>query len=130
MKLGDLINNYLNEHDMSMRQFAKQAGVTHSYISNIVNGKTSRGKVPSPTYDVLKGIASAMGIDVNMLIDMIEDRIAWGEQKKPITFSDGQILDLSELDEDQVTLIRDILMINSQQRSALLSVAESFLNEQ
>ena len=131
MTLGECINDYLNEHNMSMRKFAQLAGVTHAYISNIVNNKTSRGKAPTPTLSVYRGIASAMGLEVNDLISMLDGGIEWGEQKTPTTISVGQtVLDLSSLDEDQVKLINDILKITPQQRSALLSVAESYLTEQ
>lgn len=77
MTLGECINNYLNEHNMSMRTFAAAAGVSHTYISYIINGKTSRGDVPVPSIDKYRSIAKAMGIDVNELIAMVDDNIAW-----------------------------------------------------
>lgn len=91
MTLGECINNYMNEHDLSMRKFAALSGVSHAYISNIVNRKTSRGNDPVPSIDVYRGVAKAMGIDVETLISMVDDKIAWGDQKKkPATLSDGQ----------------------------------------
>lgn len=92
MTLGECIINYINEHDLSMRKFATLSGVSHAYISNIVNEKTSRGNAPVPSIDVYRGVAKAMGIDVETLISMVDDKIAWGEQtKKPITaLGDGQ----------------------------------------
>ena len=89
MTLGECINNYLNEHNMSMRKFASVAEISHAYISNIVNGKTSRGNVPVPSIDVYRSIAKAMGIDVNTLISMVDDEIAWGEQKTDVLFAVG-----------------------------------------
>ena len=88
MTLGECINNYLDEHDISMRKFAALAGVSHAYISNIVNGKTSRGNDPVPTLKVYKGIAKAMGIEVNELLSTIDGKITFGELKKLATFSD------------------------------------------
>lgn len=93
MKLGECINNYLNEHDMSMRKFATLAGVSHAYISYLISGQTPRGKTPVPTITVYKGIAKAMGIDVNTLVSMVDDEIAWGEQKNPATVTDYEILE-------------------------------------
>ena len=82
MTLGEYINQYLIDHDMSMRKFAALAGVSHAYISNIVNEKTARGDNPVPTMTVYKGIAKAMGMGVNELIYRVETGdIAWGEQK-------------------------------------------------
>lgn len=89
MKLGECINNYLNEHEMSMRKFATLAGVSHAYISYLINGKTSKGDVPVPTINVYRGIAKAMGIDVNTLISMVDDEIAW---KTPVTPPDIEVL--------------------------------------
>lgn len=113
MTLGECINNYLNDHDgMSMRKFAALAGVSHSYISNIVNGKNSRGKASVPTINVYKGIAKAMGIDVNDLISMVDDKIAWGEQKNPATKDDGMEKDYQELKQilDQLTPENAVLL--------------------
>lgn len=92
MTLGECINNYMHEHDLSMRKFASLSGVSHAYISNIVNEKTSRGNAPVPSIEVYRGVANAMGIDVETLISMVDDKIAWGDQtKKPVTHDgDGQ----------------------------------------
>lgn len=95
MTLGECINNYINEHDLSMRKFSALAGVSHAYISNIVNGKTSRGNNPVPSIAVYRGVAKAMGIDVNTLIALVDDEIAWGEQKNPVTHSDDENLENS-----------------------------------
>lgn len=97
MTLGECINNYMREHDLSMRKFASLSGVSHAYISNIVNEKTSRGNAPVPSIEVYRGVANAMGIDVETLISMVDDKIAWGDQKKkPVTHGDGQ----EEIDEN------------------------------
>lgn len=78
MTLGECINSFLQEHDMSMRTFASRAGMSHTYISYIINGKTARGDAPVPTIDKYRQIANAMGIDVNELISKVDDDIAWG----------------------------------------------------
>lgn len=101
MTLGECINNYLDEHDMSMRKFAALAGVSHAYISNIVNGKTSRGNDPIPTLKVYKGIAKAMGIEVNELLSTIDGKITFGELKKLATFSD------EEMDEESQARLQE-----------------------
>lgn len=101
MTLGECINNYLDEHDMSMRKFAALAGVSHAYISNIVNGKTSRGNDPVPTLKVYKGIAKAMGIEVNELLSTIDGKITFGELKKLATFSD------EEMDEESQARLQE-----------------------
>lgn len=122
MTLGEYINQYLIEHDMSMRKFASLANVSHAYISNIVNGKTSRGNSPSPTIVIYRQIASAMGMDANTLLSMIDDQVAWGDKNKTVTHGDGKygtIIDLSKLSEDQRKAIEDVLNASPE----ILSVA-------
>lgn len=79
MTLGEYLNNYLNEHNMSMREFAKRCGISHTYISYIINGKTSRGTEPVPTIEKYRKIAAGMNMDVNTLLAEIDDNIAWGD---------------------------------------------------
>lgn len=104
MTLGECINNYLNDHDLSMRKFAALSGVSHSYISNLVSGKNSRGKTSVPSLPVYAGIAKAMGIQTGELIAMVDDKIAWGEQKNPATDGDG----LSEVQQKLINLFPEL----------------------
>lgn len=91
MTLGELINKYLIEHDMSMRKFAALADLSHAYISNIVNEKTSRGNNPAPTMKAYRGIAKAMGMSVEELIYRVETgEIAWGKQNGLDTTNDAE----------------------------------------
>ena len=51
------------EHkQITVRELAKRAGITSSYLSQIETGKRN------PTIDTLKSIAEALGIDVEILI--------------------------------------------------------------
>ena len=47
---------------ITVRELAKRAGITSSYLSQIETGKRN------PTIDTLKSIAEALGIDVEILI--------------------------------------------------------------
>ena len=76
MTLGEYINNYLIEHDMSIREFARLADISHTYVSYIVNGKTGRGTKPVLTIDKYKKIARAMNMDVNDLLATVDVDIA------------------------------------------------------
>lgn len=76
MTLGEYINNYLIEHDMSIREFARLADISHTYVSYIVNGKTGRGTKPVLTIDKYKKIARAMNMDVNDLLAAVDVDIA------------------------------------------------------
>ena len=64
-----------------MRQFAKSADISHSYISYIINGKTPRGTKPVLTMDKYIKIANAMGMSVNELFDKVDTDVAWGKHE-------------------------------------------------
>ena len=95
MTLGEYINNYLIEHDMSIREFARLADISHTYVSYIVNGKTGRGTKPVLTIDKYKQIARAMNMDVNDLLAAVDVDIAI---KEP---ADSGKIDLESLRYDQ-----------------------------
>lgn len=74
MHIGEFIYNYLIEHQMSQRQFAKRCNFSNGYISmliNNVNPKTGKPLVPSLT--ALLSISKAMGITLDELIDAVDD---------------------------------------------------------
>jgi len=80
MRLGDVIQNYLNEHDMSLRAFSRLSGVTATNLSYIINGKTPRGNMQAPNIKTYQKIARAMGITTDELVGMVDDQIAWGSK--------------------------------------------------
>lgn len=78
MELGKLIQQYIDDNNLSQREFAKQCGdISHAYISYIIKGVTPRGKKPVLTIEKIKAIANGMGIDAHDLIALIDDKIAW-----------------------------------------------------
>jgi len=74
MKLSEFVKKYRQENDVSQREFAKRAHVTNGYvwmIENETNPKT--GKPIIPSLGALIGIASAMGMTVDDLLEAVED---------------------------------------------------------
>ena len=67
MKLGEIIKNYISEHDISVREFARKSNLSNTYISNIVNGADK-----NPSLDVLGKIAKAMGLSSQQLFDCLD----------------------------------------------------------
>lgn len=101
---------------MSMRELGEAVGVSESMIGMIETGRRK------PSYELLLKLGEELDCGVDYLVN---------DRKIPITESDGQsdyVLDLSKLDDEQKKLIEDVLRLNPQQRSAVLSVAESFLS--
>lgn len=74
MTVGEIIQKYREEHDMSLRRFAALCDLTHGYLSMLENNRNPKtGEPIVPTITSLKKIATAMGITVNELIDLADD---------------------------------------------------------
>lgn len=74
MTIGALIKQYLDENDMSQRQFAKKCGMSNGYISmliNNVNPKTERPVIPS--LSALLAISNGLGITLDVLFETVDD---------------------------------------------------------
>lgn len=54
MKLNEIIQEYLRETDISIREFSKRTTLSNSYIAKIVNGTNN-----NPSLDALTQIANA-----------------------------------------------------------------------
>lgn len=68
MKLGTMIRMYLDEHNYSMREFAKICGLSPAQISFVVRGKNSDGDPFLPRDETLIKIAAGMGITYRELL--------------------------------------------------------------
>lgn len=74
MKLGEFIKKYRAEHGLSQRQFAIQCKMSNGYISMLEEGKRPKSEDPVvPTINTLKKIASAMGMGLHELINLVDD---------------------------------------------------------
>ena len=73
--IGDYIRKYRG--DLSLRDFAKKCGISHTHLDSIEKGFDPRtGKEVRVTVDTLKKIANAMGLTINELLTVsgeIED---------------------------------------------------------
>lgn len=74
MLLGDIIYQYRENHDLSLRAFANKCGLSYTYISMLEKNKDYRtGKPIAPTLDSVKYIAKAMGLSIDELLKIIDD---------------------------------------------------------
>ncbi len=73
MTLKDFIEQYLAEHSLSMREFAKQAGVSVNTVSRWTSGEL----IESPDVQTLIKVARFTGYDPLLLIE-----IAYGDDIK------------------------------------------------
>lgn len=70
--LGSVISMYRAEKHLSMDQFAELSGISKAYISMLERNKTPRGDAPSPSYEIYKSVALAVGMSVEQLVALIE----------------------------------------------------------
>lgn len=74
MKLGDLIREYRDSHELSQRQFANQCGLSNGYISILEKGvNPSTGKPVTPTLPQLKKLADGMSMTLSELFEQTDD---------------------------------------------------------
>lgn len=74
MKLGDLIRNYRDTHDLSQRQFALACDLSNGYISILEKGiNPATGKAVTPTLPQLKKLATGMHITLSELLEQVDD---------------------------------------------------------
>lgn len=116
MELGQYLSQYLAEHNLSYRDFAKLSEISHTYIFNICNEKTSRGQKPVLSYEKLKQIAKGMGIDINELLSIVDVDIEWGKQKK------------ETLSNKESVLLNYFRELNPEGQKAALSMIEGLFN--
>lgn len=74
MKLGDLIREYRDSHDLSQRQFASRCDLSNGYISILERGiNPSTGKPVTPTIPQLKKLADGMRMTLSELFEKADD---------------------------------------------------------
>ncbi len=83
MSLGDIIKTYrFNHGKMSMNSFSKKSGISKAYISLLEKNKHPKtGKPISPSIQVIKQAADAMGMDFDALFSMLEGEDSLSDQK-------------------------------------------------
>lgn len=88
MKLSEYVNTYRTSHKLSLRTFADRCGCSYQYID-----KLEKDLIERPSADMLKKIASAMGISLQELLSSTDDfdlNVSSGENTIPITFRTPQ----------------------------------------
>lgn len=82
MTIGDVISKYRKEHGLSMDKFAKLSGLSKAYISILEKNKTPRGAEPTPSIEIFRSVAGAIGMDTDELIRMVDGKIRLLPQQK------------------------------------------------
>lgn len=93
MKLGQIIYAYRQEHGISQRAFAREAGLSAGYISMLETDRNpTSGRAISPTLDVLQAISDTIGIRVEeLLLLMVQEKgenyLAVTQREKRLVFT-------------------------------------------
>lgn len=70
--LGEIITQYMNENDLSLRDFAEKATISHTYVGKLQKGIDTRTNKPiEPTLDVIEKVAKAMSMTLQELLKAI-----------------------------------------------------------
>lgn len=74
MKLGTLIKEYREAHDLSQRQFAIMCDLSNGYISILEKGiNPNTGRPVTPTLPQLKKLATGMHMSLSELMEKVDD---------------------------------------------------------
>ena len=76
-KIGEIIKQYRNENNLSLRDFASRTSLSHSYIFKLENNPNSELTIPSA-----KEIANAMHISVEELLALLDGTTSFSLQSK------------------------------------------------
>lgn len=76
MTLGQKIIEYRQEHELSVRAFARMANLSPTYVSYLETGKTQRGNHPVASIETYKSVAKAMKMKLDDLLCEVEDEVA------------------------------------------------------
>lgn len=87
MKLSELIQSYLENQNISYREFCSRSKISPGYVSMIVNEyNPSTGKPPVPTIQKYAQIAQSMRMTMDELFRTIDDApVSMSEREPTVT---------------------------------------------
>lgn len=75
MTLGDIIKNYREQNNITLGDFANTCSLSKGYISMLENNINPRNNRPiSPTLPSMAKIATGMGIELDILLKMLDGK--------------------------------------------------------
>lgn len=107
MTLGEFIQKYRAEHELSYRAFGALTGLSTSYVIILETGINNDGKPVSPTMATYKKIASGLGMSEMELLSVVDDNVT----VNPV------------ITDDQRELLTLIQQLRPDQTDALLTLA-------
>ncbi|MGA3600782.1 helix-turn-helix domain-containing protein [Lysinibacillus agricola] len=65
---GETIQAARKAKDLSIRELARRSGISHPYLSQLENGKTT-----NPSYEIIGKIAKGLGVNIVELLNLSDD---------------------------------------------------------
>lgn len=115
MRIGEWINTYRTENQLSMADFAKKAGVSKAYVGFLEKGTVN------PTTKMLSKIANALGMTLQEFMVSVDD-------DDIITIPAAS--DLLPLTADEESLLSKYRRLDDRRQYAVQGYADSKLEEQ
>ena len=115
MRIGEWINTYRAENQLSMADFAKKTGVSKAYVGFLEKGTVN------PTTKMLSKIANALGMTLQEFMVSVDD-------DDIITIPSAS--DLLPLTADEESLLSKYRRLDDRRQYAVQGYADSKLEEQ
>lgn len=115
MRIGEWINTYRAENQLSMADFAKKTGVSKAYVGFLEKGTVN------PTTKMLSKIANALGMTLQEFMVSVDD-------DDIITIPSAS--DLLPLTADEERLLSKYRRLDNRRQYAVQGYADSKLEEQ
>ena len=115
MRIGEWINTYRTENQLSMADFAKKTGVSKAYVGFLEKGTVN------PTTKMLSKIANALGMTLQEFMVSVDD-------DDIITIPGAS--DLLPLTADEESLLSKYRRLDDRRQYAVQGYADSKLEEQ
>lgn len=129
MQIGLLIKQYRATNDLTLREFAKKCGTSHSYIAMLESSKNSKtGEPIVPTIVMMKKLATGMNMSVNDLISICDDMKISLDGTADIAFAKKISPAELELSEGERMLIEVFRQIPEAQRKVFLEMGIAYAN--
>lgn len=122
MTLGELVKKYRTEHDLSLRDFSKISGVSNGYISMLEKNEHPKTKKPIvPSIEKMKCIASAMGMTLDALLEIIDE-------DQPVSIGKDRTSTSSPFSASETELIMKYRRLNADGKKKLSERADELLD--
>lgn len=136
MTLGDVIKNFRLENKMTQREFSQKSGLSVPYISQLERNRNPKtGAPPVPSMDTFRGVATATGIDIFGLLNMVDENdppyIEYyidGERRRTFAIKDFIAEQCDEIGTEFAEIIECYTKLNEEGKETLLDYARYLLS--